>query len=49
MNEIIAVKKRKIRLNTGPSEDMLGHTLQSTQKDCPQSMDEWCAEEENDS
>jgi hypothetical protein len=27
---------------------MFGHVLISTQKDCPKSMDEWCAEEEDD-
>lgn len=28
---------------------MFGHALSSSQKDCPESMDDWCAEEENDS
>jgi hypothetical protein len=31
------------------SPDMFGHALKSTQSNCPQSMDEWCAEEEYDS
>lgn len=30
------------------SPDMFGHALTSAQNDCPKSMDDWCAEEEND-
>ena len=30
------------------SPDMFGHALISTQKDCPPTADDWCAEEEDD-
>ena len=44
-NEIPSFWKNQLQES---SEGMFGHALQSTQNDCPQSMSEWCAEEEHD-
>jgi ERO1-like protein alpha len=47
-DEIPAFWKKWQQDTSEPDSKMFGHILTNTQKDCPTSMDEWCAEEEND-